>query len=37
MIASNFGDKLIKQLKSNHIKYTIRKGDISDVIQSLQK
>lgn len=37
MIASNFGDKLIKQLRSNHIKYTIRKGGISDVIQSLQK
>ena len=37
MIASNFGDKLIKQLKSNNIKYTVRKGDISDVIQSLQK
>ncbi len=37
MIASNFGDKLIKHLRSNHIKYTIRKGGISDVIQSLQK
>ncbi len=37
MIASNFGNKLIKHLRSNHIKYTIRKGGISDVIQSLQK
>ncbi len=37
MIASNFGDKLIRHLKSNHIKYSVRKGDVSRVIQSLKK
>ena len=37
MIASNFGDKLIGHLQSNHIKYTIHKGDINSAIQSLKK
>jgi predicted Fe-Mo cluster-binding NifX family protein len=37
MIASNFGDKLIGHLQSNHIKYTVHKGDINSAIQSLKK
>ena len=37
MIASNFGDKLIGHLESNHIKYTLQKGDINSAIQSLKK
>ena len=37
MIASNFGEKLIRHLESNHIKYTIYKGNINSAIQSLRK
>ena len=37
MMASNFGDKLIGHLESNHIKYTVHKGDINSAIQSLKK
>jgi predicted Fe-Mo cluster-binding NifX family protein len=37
MIAANFGDKLIGHLESNHIKYTVHKGDINSAIQSLKK
>ena len=37
MIALNFGEKLIRHLESNHIKYTIYKGDINSAIQSLRK
>lgn len=34
-IASNFGDKLIKSLDSNSIKYTTYKGTINDFIQEM--
>ena len=37
MMASNFGEKLMKGLESNKIKYTIYQGDISSAIQSLDK
>jgi predicted Fe-Mo cluster-binding NifX family protein len=37
IISSNFGDKLIGHLQSNDIKYTVHKGDINSVIQSLNK
>lgn len=37
MIATNFGDKLIGHLHSNHIKYTVHKGDINSAILSLKK
>ena len=37
MIASNFGDKLIGKLQSNHIKYTVLNGDINSAIKSLKK
>ena len=37
MIAANFGDKLIGHLQSNHIKYTVHKGDINSAILSLKK
>lgn len=37
IIAANFGNKLIGHLRSNHIKYTVHKGDINSVIESLKK
>jgi predicted Fe-Mo cluster-binding NifX family protein len=36
MIAANFGDKLVGHLQSNHIKYTVHKGDINSAIKSLK-
>jgi len=37
IVAANFGNKLIGHLQSNHIKYTVHKGDINSAIQSLKK
>lgn len=37
MLASNFGEKLMRGLESNKIKYTIYQGDINGAIKSLEK
>ena len=37
MMASNFGEKLMRGLESNKIKYTIYQGDINSAIKSLDK
>jgi predicted Fe-Mo cluster-binding NifX family protein len=37
LIASSFGEKLIRSLDANNIKYTIHKGDINTFIEQIIK